>query len=302
MKRTTQFRRLLQAPEILVLPGVHDALGARIAEKLGFKAVTCGGYGATASLLGQPDTSLLSLTEMADNYARLADATSLPLFADADTGFGNVTNVARTMRAYERAGVAALFIEDQVFPKRCGHMAGKDVIPAEEMVAKLKAALDARVDPDLVICARTDAAAVKGLDEAIRRAQLYRAVGVDMIFVEAPTDLEAMRRICREIDGPQLANMIEGGKSPFLDASELQSIGFAAVAFPVGATYAVAQALTDYLGALARDGTTKAVAGRLPDFDTFNALVGLPELRRRETQYQDFAQAVVQAPAKKKAG
>ncbi|MBI3499986.1 MAG: oxaloacetate decarboxylase [Proteobacteria bacterium] len=299
MKRTTQFRRLLDSKEILVLPGVHDALGARIAERVGFSAVTCGGYGATATLLGAPDTSLLSLSEMADNYARLGEATALPLFADGDTGFGNVTNVARTVRAYERAGVAGLFIEDQVFPKRCGHMAGKDVIPAEEMVAKLKSALDARVDGELVICARTDAAAVLGLDEAIRRAQLYRAVGVDMIFVEAPADIESMRRICREIDGPQLANMIEGGKSPFLTAAELEAVGFAAVAFPVGATYAVAQALTDYLGTLAREGTTTSIAAKLPDFETFNQLVGLSELRRREAQYQDFARALTQKPAKK---
>ena len=299
MKRTTQFRRLMQASEILVLPGVHDALGARIAERAGFKAVTCGGYGATASLLGAPDTSQLSVTEMADNYARLCEATSLPLFADADTGYGNVTNVRRAVRAYERAGVAGLFIEDQVFPKRCGHMAGKDVIGTEEMLGKLKSALDARQDSDLVICARTDALAVHGLDEAIRRGQLYREAGVDMVFVEAPPDLAAMRRICREIGGPQLANMIEGGKSPFLTASELQEIGFAAVAFPVGATYAVAQALTDYLGTLARDGTTRSIAAKLPDFDTFNALVGLADLRKREGEYQDFAKRLIAKPRKK---
>src|SRR5262245_35953362 len=166
MKCTTRFRLLIEAPEIVVLPGVHDALTLRIAEQAGFQAVTCGGYSATASLLGAPDVQQLTMTEMADMYARLCDATELPLFADGDTGYGNTSNVARTVRAYERAGVAGLFIEDQESPKRCGHMEGKRVIPAADMVAKLKAALDARVDADLIICARTDSRAVHGLDDA----------------------------------------------------------------------------------------------------------------------------------------
>ena len=201
MQRTTRFRLLIEAPEILVLPGVHDALSLRIAEQAGFSAVTCGGYSATAGLLGQPDVAQLTMTEMAEMYARLCDSTELPLFADADTGYGNTTNVARTVRAYERAGVGGLFIEDQVSPKRCGHMEGKRVVPAAEMVAKLKAALDARVDADMIVCARTDARAVHGLNEAIERAQLYREAGADLLFVEAPMTVDEMRRVCSEIAG-----------------------------------------------------------------------------------------------------
>jgi len=192
MRRTTLFRQLVEADEILLLPGVHDALSARLAEAAGFSAMTCGGYAATASLLGAPDIAQLSMTEMADMYARLADATTLPILADGDTGYGNAINVARTVRAFERAGVAALFIEDQVAPKRCGHMEGKRVIPVAEMVAKLKAALDAREDQDLVVMARTDARATEGLEAAIERAQIYREAGADLIFVEAPLTVDEM--------------------------------------------------------------------------------------------------------------
>ncbi|MCK6452002.1 MAG: isocitrate lyase/PEP mutase family protein [Alphaproteobacteria bacterium] len=293
MRRTTRFRRLMEAKEILVLPGAHDALAARIIEQAGFQALTAGGYSATATLLGQPDTGQLSMTEMADFYARLCDATSLPLFADADTGYGNVTNVARTVRAYERAGVAGLFVEDQVAPKRCGHMAGKAVIPAEEMVAKVKAALDARRDPDLVIMARTDALTVTGLDDAIARAQLYREAGADLIFVESPRGVAEMRRICREIDAPLMANNVEAGLTPILSAAELQKIGYAVVAFPVAATYAVARTLSELYAALRKDGTTVAYRRRMMTFDEFNARVGLPELRRQEAEKQDFARAVM---------
>ena len=223
MKRTSMFRRLLEAPEILMLPGAHDALAAKIIAQSGFKAYTAGGYSATAGMLGEPDTSQLSMTEMADFYARLCDASPLPILSDADTGYGGPTNVARTVRAYERAGVAALFVEDQVFPKRCGHMDGKRIVPRAEWLEKIKAALDARTDPDLVIMARTDALAVVGLDEAIERAQMAREVGADLLFVEAPTDVDQMRRICSEIDGPTLANNIEAGKTPYLSTTtELQ--------------------------------------------------------------------------------
>ncbi|WP_132808049.1 isocitrate lyase/PEP mutase family protein [Tepidamorphus gemmatus] len=240
MRPTTRLRQLVEAPEILVLPGVQDALTARVAERAGFEAITCGGYASTAALLGEPDSSQLGLAEMAEHYARICDTISIPVFADGDTGFGNVTNVRRTVRAYERAGVAGLFIEDQVFPKRCGHMPGKAVVPAEEMVAKLKAALDARVDGDLLIMARTDALAVNGLDDAMERACLYREVGTDMIFVEAPRSEADMRRICTEIPAPSMANNIEGGMTPLLPAARLEEIGYAVVAFPVALSYAVA--------------------------------------------------------------
>jgi methylisocitrate lyase len=293
LRRTARLKQLICAPEILVLPGVHDALGCRLAEAAGFAAVTAGGYGATATLLGRPDSSQLSLTELAAMYSHFCEATTLPLLADADTGFGNVTNVARTVRLYEKAGVAGLFIEDQVFPKRCGHMAGKDVVGAAEWLAKIKAALDARQDPDLVIMARTDAVAVHGLDEAIRRAQLACDAGADLIFVEAPTDVAAMRRICAEVPGPCLANNVETGLSPLLPAAELQAIGYAAVVFPVAATYAVAHTLRELFATIAATGTTASFLPRMLAFDEFNALVGLPEQRTREAALQAYADALV---------
>lgn len=291
MRKTTRFRRLIEAPEILVLPGVQDALSAKIAERAGFHAITCGGYAATAGLLGQPDTSQLGMTEMAEHYARISDAVEVPVFADGDTGFGNATNVQRTVRAYERAGVAGMFIEDQRFPKRCGHMAGKSVVPLEEMLGKLAAALDARVDADLVIMARTDALAVNGIDDALERALAFREAGADLVFVEAPTDVEQMRRICRTIDAPCLANNIEGGRTPLLRAAELEAIGYAAVAFPVACSYTIAAAVERLMAALAADGTTDSVRGDMLEFDDFNALVGLPELREREQRWLDRARA-----------
>ena len=296
LKRTTRFRLLIEAPEILVLPGAHDALCIRLAEQAGFQAVTCGGYSATASLLGAPDVQQLGMIEMADMYARLCDATELPLFADADTGYGNTTNVARTVRAYERAGVAGLFIEDQVSPKRCGHMDSKQVVGAAEMVAKLKAALDARVDADLVLCARTDARAVHGLDEAIERCQLYREAGADLLFVDAPLSIEELRRVCSEIDGPCLANLVEGGKTPILSARQLDEMGFAAVTWPVSASYAIARAVADVYAALLRDGTTNAVRNGMTDFADFNALVGLAQVREAEAACDEFARDLVEEP------
>lgn len=291
VKRTTRFRQLIAAPDIAVMPGVHDALSARIAEQTGFQVITCGGYSASAALLGRPDTSQLSMTEMADHYARLCDAVSIPVFGDGDTGFGNVTNVARTVRTYERTGLAGMFIEDQVYPKRCGHMAGKDVVPTAEMVAKLKAALDARDDPDFVIMARTDALAVNGIDDALARMALYREVGADLLFVEAPQTTEQMRRICADLDGPCLANNIEAGASPVLPAAELQDIGYAVMTHPVASIYTAARAVRELMEALLRDGTTDAVRGRMVDFAEFNETVGLGDLRRREQDYLEFARA-----------
>jgi methylisocitrate lyase len=268
-----------------MLPGAHDALAARIAEMAGFDAVTCGGYASSASLLGAPDVGQLSMTEMADVYARLCDAVSIPVFADGDTGYGNTTNVARTVRAYERAGVAGLFIEDQISPKRCGHMAGKQVVPAAEMVGKLRAALDARRDGDLVIMARTDARAVEGIDAAIDRANLYLDTGVDLIFVEAPQSVDEMRRICSEIEAPCFANYLEGGRTPLMSAKELEEIGFAVVAYPTSATYAIARTLQEVYAILRRDGETESLRDRMLEFDEFNRLVGLDDLRAQEDEY-----------------
>ncbi len=290
MRVTTRFKNLVEQPDILLMPGAHDVMSARIAEQAGFQALTMGGYSISATLLGQPDTSQLSMTEMANHYARLCDAVSVPVFGDGDTGFGNETNVARTVRQYERAGLAGMFLEDQVFPKRCGHMAGKDVIPAREMAAKLKAALDARQDPDFVIMARTDAIAVHGLDDAIDRMSLYREIGADLLFVEAPQSIEDMTRICRQLDGPCFANMIEGGKTPLLSLERLAEIGFAVVAYPVAATYSVAKTMQDFMTHLKSQGTTQGFDAGMLNFDEFNRIVGLEELRAKEQAYKEAAE------------
>jgi len=295
MKRSTRFRLLVEAPEILLLPGVHDALTLRLAEQAGFEAVTCGGYAATASLLGAPDVAQLGMSEMAEMYARLCDLTELPVFADADTGYGGTANVARTVRAFERAGVAGLFIEDQLAPKRCGHMEGKRVVPAAEMVAKIKAALDARSDTDLVIMARTDARAVEGLEAAVERAQIYREAGADLLFVEAPLTVEEMTYICAEVPGPCMANNVEGGMTPILPAAALEEIGYAMVAYPVAASYAIAYAVAGLYEALARDGTSDAWRQNMVDFTSFNELVGLSRLRAEEAAYDEQAREIVAA-------
>jgi len=292
MRRTTRFRQLVEAPEILVMAGVHDALGAKIAEQAGFAALTCGGYSSTATLLGEPDTSQLSMTELADHYARLCEAVSVPVFGDGDTGFGNVSNVRRTVRAYERAGLAGMFIEDQTFPKRCGHMPGKGVISAEEMVGKIKAALDARRDADMVIMARTDALAVYGLDEAIERAVLYRDAGADLIFVEALTTVDEMRRVCSTVKAPVMASIIDGGRTPNLSAAELEAIGFAAMTNALAPTYVYAKAMQEFYAHFRRAGSTKGFEARLLPFDEFNALVGLAALRRREEDEMEFARRI----------
>lgn len=289
MRRTTRFRRMIEGPELLVMPGVHDALSARIAERAGFEAITLGGFAATGALLGEPDSSQLGPTEMADHLARICEAVSVPVFSDADTGFGNVTNVRRAVRLFERAGVAGLFIEDQVFPKRCGHTPGKAIIPAEEMVAKIKSALDARDDPDLVIMARTDALAIDGLDAAIERANLYREAGADLLFVEAPGTVEEMRRIVTEAPGPHLANMIDFGMSPDLDAAALGEIGFATAVWPVSSVFAEAFAVARLMEILRRDGTTRAARDAMTSFDGFTEIVGLGPLRDREASLLEAA-------------
>jgi 2-methylisocitrate lyase-like PEP mutase family enzyme len=252
---------------------------------VGFKAVTMGGYAASAASLAKPDVSLLTLTEYVSIARNIVQAVDLPLFVDGDTGHGNVTNVGRTVRVFENAGVAALFIEDQVFPKRCGHMEGKQIIPTAEMVAKVKAAVDARVDNDLVIMARTDAIAVYGIDDAIERANLYREAGADLIFVEAPRSVEEMRRINKDVDAPTLAIQIEGGKTPLVTTRELEEIGFNIVVYPNATVYATAWALKGLWETLKNEGTTRSFTDRMIGFDDFNTLVGLDKIRELESFY-----------------
>ena len=299
MRRTTRFRQLLDRPEILPLPGAHDALSTRLIEMAGFEALTAGGYSAHATLLGAPDIAQLGLAEMADHYARLCDATALPLLADADTGYGSSIHAARAVRAYERAGVAALFIEDQVAPKRCGHMDGKRVVPVTEMIAKVKAAVDARQDQDLVIMARTDARAIEGLEAAIERAQLYREAGADLIFVEAPLTADEMARICSEIPAPCMANHVEGGKTPLLSAAQLEDIGYACVAYPVAATYTVAHALRKLYTTLRETGETASLTSEMLSFAGFHDIVGLPALREKERGNEGFARDLLERAAER---
>jgi 2,3-dimethylmalate lyase len=285
MKKTTLFRKLMLDKEIFVIPGCHDALSAKIVELVGFQAVTMGGYAASAASLAKPDVSLLTLTEYVNIARNIVQAVDLPFFVDGDTGHGNVTNVARTVREFENAGVAALFIEDQVFPKRCGHMEGKQIIPTAEMVAKVKAAVDARVNNDLVIMARTDAIAVNGIEDAIERANLYREAGADLIFVEAPRSVEEMKRINREVDAPTLAIQIEGGKTPLVTTKELEELGFNVVVYPNATVYATAWALKGLWETLKKEGTTRSFTDRMICFDDFNTLIGLDRIRELETFY-----------------
>lgn len=285
MKKTSLLRKYILEDSILVMPGAHDALTAKIVGQAGFKAVTIGGYSASASLLGLPDLSFLTLTEMVDCIHRIVDVVDIPVFTDGDTGHGGVLNVRRTVKEVERTGAAGMFIEDQVFPKRCGHMLDKQVIEKQEMIAKVKAAVDARVDDDFVIMARTDALAVNGLEDAIDRANLFFQAGADLIFVEAPTTIEQMRMITARVDAPLLANNIEGGKSPLLSASDLEKIGYNTVVFPVAATYAVAKAVGDLMTELAATGTTAGFSKQMVSFDEFNDLIGLDSLRSLERNY-----------------
>lgn len=283
-----QLRALIEAPEITVLPGVHDTLSALIAQSCGAKAIAAGGYSATASLLGRPDSSHLSLTELGDYYARIADRVEIPMLADGDTGFGNVTNVARTVKVLERAGVGGFFIEDQVFPKRCGHMAGKAIVGVEEMAGKLKAALDAR-QVDTMIMARTDAIATDGFQEALDRMALYREIGADILFIEAPTDLEQLRQIPKELSGPCMVNLIDGGATPLRSAAEWQDMGYAACAMPVTATHAVVNVLQAFYGDLMKNGDLREAMHHGVGFQAYTDLVGLPEQREAEQSYLDQA-------------
>ena len=285
MRKTTLLKKLILDKEILVMPGAQDALSAKIIERAGFRAVTLGGYAASATSLAKPDVSILSLTEYANIVRNIVQAVDLPVFVDGDTGHGNVTNVQRTVQVFENAGVAGLFIEDQVFPKRCGHMEGKQIIPTDEMVAKVKAAVDARVDPDLIIMARTDAVAISGIDEAIERGNRYAEAGADLIFVEAPTSREDMLRSNREIKAPTNAIQIEGGKTPLLTVKELEELGFNVVVYPNITVYATAWALKGLWEGLKKNGSTKHWLDKIIPFNEFNTLIGLDKIREKESYY-----------------
>lgn len=286
MRPTTRLRQLLAREKILVAPGAYDALVAKIIAKVGFEAIYMTGAGISYTCLGTPDIGLLTMTEMVQRAAYICEATELPVMADGDTGYGNALNVIRTVRDYERAGVACIQLEDQILPKRCGHLSGKALVSVEEMVGKIKAACDARRDPDFLIMARTDARAVEGLDAALERGHRYIEAGADILFIEAPQSKEEMERICREFHGvPLLANMVEGGKTPLLTAGELQDIGYKIVIFPGAATRLVAKALTELMVELKAKGTTREYLERMYIFDELNEILGLQVFKELEKKF-----------------
>lgn len=287
MRTTTRLRELLARPEVLVAPGAYDALSARLIVQTGFRAVYMTGFGTSASVLGQPDVGLLTMSEMVSRAAALASvAGDVPLIADADTGYGNPINVRRTIHEYERAGAAGLHVEDQVWPKKCGHMEGKQLIPMEEMVQKVHAAVDARQDPDFVIIARTDANAVTGFEDALRRGQAYREAGADAIFIEAPRSMEELRAIGQAFRGtPLLFNWAESGKTPLLPLSDIQTLGFNLVIFPVSLLFAATHTMLTLLELLKTGETPAAFSERMVTFSHFTTQLGFLDIQALERRY-----------------
>jgi len=286
----TKLRSLLNAAvaarKPLVLPGCYDALGARLIEQAGFDAVYMTGFGTAAGLLGRPDVGLLGLAEMVDNARRITAAVDVPVVADADTGYGNPINVIRTVQEYERSGVSAIHIEDQVLPKKCGHMENKQVVSTDEMVAKVSAAASARQDPDFLIIARTDARAPHGLDEAMKRAHRCVEAGADVLFVEALQGVDEIEAVAAEFAGtPLLFNWAEGGKTPPLTYADISELGFAMIIMPIGTMLAATRAMQAFLERLRVDGTPAAFVDELMGFGEFTDLIGLPEINALEDRF-----------------
>lgn len=286
MRATQTLKTILARREAVSVPGAANALFARVIEDLGYEAVYVTGAGVANMHLGAPDIGLTTVTEVASAVAAVADAVNLPIIVDADTGFGNAVNMVRTVRLLERAGAAGIQIEDQVFPKKCGHFTGKDVIPASEMVQKVKAAVDARRDGDLQIIARTDARAIEDLDRAIERARAYIEAGADATFVEAPVSAEELARIARDLPVPQVANIVFGGRTPDPGRQALAGMGFSIVLYANAALQAALKASFDVLGALKRDGSLEAVAHRLASFEERQRAVDKDAWDAREARYR----------------
>jgi len=281
-------QRLAQRP-ILLAPGVYDALTASLATDAGAEAIYLSGAAIAYTRLGRPDIGLVSLTEVADTITLIRDRVATPLIVDADNGYGNALNVQRTFRLFERAGARALQIEDQSYPKRCGHLADKQLIPAVEMAGKIKAAVDARAARETLVIARTDAIAVEGFQPAIDRAGLYAEAGADVLFVEAPGSEAELSSIAKALGDrlPLMANMVEGGQTPILAANQLEALGFSLVIFPGGIVRAVARTAVDFYATLARDGSSTAFRNRMYDFDALNAVVGTPQMLALGKTYSD---------------
>ena len=279
-------KNMLKSKKPFVIPGVYDALGAKIAQKVGFEAMFQTGYGTSATLFGMPDYGFIGATETVDNARRICRAVSVPVIVDSDTGYGNALSVWKLVKELESAGAAGIFLEDQRWPKRCGHMQGKEVIPQEEYTEKLSAALDARESKDFIIVARTDDRATEGLDAAIERGKQNKKTGANAIFVEAPRSLEEMKKIGKEINAPLVANMIEGGATPLSSAETLNKMGFKIILYPLSVLYANTFATMNILKELKKSGNTAKYKQKVVNFDQFNDLVELPKFRKMEKKFR----------------
>ena len=290
---TTSFRDRLAQDRVVLAPGVYDAFTASLATAAGFEALYLSGAAIAYTRLGRPDIGLVSVSEVADTIALVRDRVATPLVVDGDTGYGNALNVQRTVRMFERAGATAIQLEDQSFPKRCGHLTDKAVILAAEMAGKIKAAVDARASDTTLIVARTDAVAVEGVSAALDRARLYVEAGADVLFVEAPKTRDQLAAIATDLGGirPLLANMVEGGQTPISSAAELGALGYRLVIFPGGIVRALARQAQDYYGSLAQHGTTQPFRDRMFDFNALNELIGTPGMLALGETYKDFAPA-----------
>ena len=290
MKASTRLRQMLKEPGIVVAPGAYDCLTAKIAEREGFSAIYMTGGGTSVAKIGQPDLGLTTMTEVITNAANIAATVEVPVIADADTGYGGILNVRRTVRQYEMAGVAAIHIEDQAFPKRCGHLDDKKVIPAEEMALKIRAAVDARTDDDFLIIARTDALAVTGLDDTLARCEQYVKAGAEVLFIEAMTTVELVERVAKSFDVPLLYNFAERGKSPMIPVPELERMGFKIVIFPASAILTVCTAVAEVMREIKERGTTERLVGNMVSVVELFETVGLSEMLATGARYEPAEQ------------
>ena len=288
-QKRLDFRARLKSKKIMIVPGIYDALSAKIAQEAGIPCLAMGGYAIEASRLAQPDVGLLSLSEMTTALKQICDAVDIPVIGDGDTGYGNALNAIRTEQEFEAAGAACVFLEDQVWPKRCGHMDGKQVITAEEHAQKLRAAVDARVDKELMIMARTDTRAINGLDDAIERGKRYADAGAEILFIEALRDRAEIEKAARAFEGTGIyltSNMIEGGKTPLIPASELEQMGYSVVFWACSSLYLVSKTLHDAFTVLNTTGTTASIADKMIDFPRFNHFIGLDTYKKLEREYK----------------
>ena len=288
-QKRLDFRARLKSKKIMIVPGIYDALSAKIAQEAGIPCIAMGGYSIEASRLAQPDVGLLSLSEMTTALKQICDAIDIPVIGDGDTGYGNALNAIRTEQEFEAAGAACVFLEDQVWPKRCGHMDGKQVITAEEHAQKLRAAVDARVDKEMMIMARTDTRAINGLDDAIERGKRYADAGAEILFIEALRDRAEIEKAARAFEGTGIyltSNMIEGGKTPLIPASELEQMGYSVVFWACSSLYLVSKTLHDAFTVLNTTGTTASIADKMIDFPRFNHFIGLDTYKKLEREYK----------------